>query len=375
MRKFIALISFVLSIFIGTSIIAPGEAQAESYMNIFIDNTNQVLRTTDIYLDDVYVNAEVPAFTYQSRSLIPLRELGEAMGATIDWDAPNMTATMTLGGKSISMKIDSNVAVVNGVNKTITYGMPAKLANQKTMIPVRFIAEEFDCDVQWDAPNYRVNIYKGTEVSVVDPPEQPEVPAPTPEPAPVPDVTPTPPANNGLTVVVDAGHGGYDPGAISASRSYNEKTIALNVSKKLEAILKERGYNVVMTRTDDYFVGLSERAQISNNNNANIFVSIHFNAAGASSATGLETFYFPGSGEGGRLASNIQNQLVSTVGGVNRGVKTAQFTVISETVCEAVLAELGFITNPNDEARLGSDQYHQDSAVAIANGIDAYFGR
>ncbi len=360
MRKYLSLFSFVLTLLVGMATFAPATAQAETYLTMNIDGADRTLRAADIKLNGVSIPTDVPAVTYHQRSIIPFRALGEAMGAEVTWDEHNWIASMKLNGKTINLKINSNVAVVDGVEKPISYNMPAKLVNARTMIPVRFIAEEFGFNVDWDAPNFTVLI-NTSEISYVPPAEpQPSQPSQT-----VP--------NKGRTVVIDAGHGGHDPGAISTTGK-QEKVLALNVAQKTERILRERGYNVVMTRSGDYFVGLSERAVISDNAGADIFVSIHFNAAGASSATGLETFYFPGSGEGGRLASDIQSELVNSVGGVNRGVKTAHFTVISETACIAVLTELGFITNPADEPRLVSDQYHEESALAIANGVDRYFG-
>lgn len=362
MRKYLSLFSLVLTFLVGIATLAPATANAETYLTMNIDGANRTLRAAEIKLNGVTVPTDVPAVTYHQRSIIPFRALGEAMGAEISWDEHNWIASMSLNGKKIDLKIDSNIAVVDGVEKPISYNMPAKLVNARTMIPVRFIAEEFGFNVDWDAPNYTVLI-NTDEVSYVPPAEAPVQPEQPAQPA----------GNNGKTVVIDAGHGGHDPGAISTTGK-QEKVLALNVAQKTERILKERGYNVVMTRNADYFVGLSERAQISDNVGADIFVSIHFNAAAASSATGLETFYFPGSGEGGRLAGAIQDELINNVGGVQRGIKTAKFTVISETACIAVLTELGFITNPVDEPRLVSDQYHEESALAIANGVDRYFG-
>lgn len=183
---------------------------------------------------------------------------------------------------------------------------------------------------------------------------------------------------SGKTIVIDPGHGGSDPGAISYSRKYRESDLTLSVGLKLERELKARGYNVVMTRRTDVYPTLSERADLANRVNADGFISIHFNAA-TPAATGLETFYTPQASSSAKnyndraFAESIQNEMISTLGGRNRGVKQANYTVISRTKTYAALVELGFITNPSDEERLASNSYHELSAKALANGVDNFF--
>lgn len=186
------------------------------------------------------------------------------------------------------------------------------------------------------------------------------------------------PSTGGKTIVIDPGHGGSDPGAISYSRKYRESDLNLSVGLKLERELKARGYNVIMTRRTDVYPTLSARAEIANRANADGFISIHFNAA-SPAATGLETFYTPQASSSAKsyndrvFAESIQKEMISTLGGRDRGVKQANYTVISSTKTYAALVELGFITNPSDEARLGSDSYHELSAKALANGVDNFF--
>jgi N-acetylmuramoyl-L-alanine amidase len=187
--------------------------------------------------------------------------------------------------------------------------------------------------------------------------------------------------SNGKTIVIDPGHGGSDPGALSASRRYKEADLALSVGLKLEKELKSMGYNVIMTRKSNVFLTLNERANIANNVKADGFLSIHFNAATATSATGLETFYASRVSGGIKgtndyqFAKDIQDSLISATGSTNRGVKQSQFAVLRLTRGYAALVELGFITNPRDEERLVSQSYHQETAVAMAKGIDKFFKR
>lgn len=184
---------------------------------------------------------------------------------------------------------------------------------------------------------------------------------------------------SGKTIVIDPGHGGSDPGALSYSKKYREKDLALSVGLKLERELKARGYNVVMTRRTDIYPTLSERSQIANNANADGFISIHFNAA-APAATGLETFLYGAGTVSYKGATDLQfaksihaGLMGATPGSVNRGVKNGDFSVLRNTKGLAALVELGFITNPNDEARLVSDAYHELCAKGMANGVDNFF--
>lgn len=177
-------------------------------------------------------------------------------------------------------------------------------------------------------------------------------------------------------IVIDPGHGGKDPGAVSFS-GYAEKNLALSVSLKLGEELTRRGYTVKYTRTNDVYLSLSQRASIGNNANADGFISVHYNSASAKTATGIETYYAPSGGVKEtfdyNFANAIQKRLISATGQYNRGTKSANFTVIKESRKYASLVELGFISNPMDEAELVSDSYHNKVAIAIANGIDDFY--
>lgn len=176
------------------------------------------------------------------------------------------------------------------------------------------------------------------------------------------------------TVVVDAGHGGSDPGALGVEGSgLREKDITLGVSLKLERELKKLGYNVIMTRRSDIFLELGQRTTMANNANADIFVSVHANSFENSSARGIETYSYPGSTNGASLARNIHNEVIkdNTLYTANRGVKAANFHVLRETKMPAALIELGFIKNPQDSQILVHRQ--DDFAKAIARGIHNYF--
>ncbi|MGE8080464.1 N-acetylmuramoyl-L-alanine amidase [Peribacillus loiseleuriae] len=174
-------------------------------------------------------------------------------------------------------------------------------------------------------------------------------------------------------IVIDAGHGGKDPGAVNGK--YNEKTTTLAVAKKVQAYLEKDGAKVIMTRQSDTYPTLSDRVVIAQDNYAELFVSIHVNS-GPSTAKGTETYYYSGgenAEESKELAGDIQKQIVAMAKMVDRGVKDNSFYVIKNHTIPSVLVELGFITNSDDLSKLTSSQYQDIYAEAIYKGIKEYY--
>ena len=223
------------------------------------------------------------------------------------------------------------------------------------------------------------------------------------------------------TVVIDAGHGGKDAGAVG--KKAKEKDITLSVAKKVGAEIKKKhpDVNVIYTRTTDVFVELLERANIANRNNADLFISIHCNAVANSPKTGgAETFIMGDHRNSANLAvakrenasilyeSNaeanyggfdpnsteayimfsfiqsefkqrsldfaelVQNELVGTAKRHNRGVQQAGFMVLYKTAMPSILIELGFITNPTEENYMASEDGKKTLASAIVRAFGTY---
>lgn len=170
------------------------------------------------------------------------------------------------------------------------------------------------------------------------------------------------------TVVVDAGHGGQDRGGVPWQR-YPEKTFALDMAKRVDQLLRNQGYRTVMTRTTDTYLSLARRAEIANRQKDAVFVSLHFNASRNRDAAGLETFYY--SGEGYRLASNIQRRMMRVNRNEDRGVKKRGFYVLRKTRIPAVLVECGFLTNHGEQRLCLDKRYRQRLAEQIVEGIVA----
>ncbi len=216
------------------------------------------------------------------------------------------------------------------------------------------------------------------------------------------------------TIVIDAGHGGKDPGAVGY-RGTKEKDIALDVAKRLEKKLsKNMNVKIIMTRDEDIFLRLSERTKIANESNGNLFISIHTNAAEDRRASGFETFLIgPNKNEAAvrvaarenavlelegktgqkltnedliqatiaqsafaskseQFASMVQKEIKKRVQSKDRGVKQAGFYVLMGASMPNVLVELGFISNPSEEKKLRSPQYRDQLATAIYRAVEQY---
>ena len=183
------------------------------------------------------------------------------------------------------------------------------------------------------------------------------------------------------SIVIDAGHGGGDTGAVGPN-GVTEKEVTLAVALKVQQLLQSSGANVVMTRTTDRDVswagssnGQELQARVDKTPpGAAVFVSIHCNAFSNSVTQGMETYYYWNSAESRRLAALLNEELENFGGRFNRGVKGANFYVLKHTSIPASLVELAFITNPEEEYLLADDNYQQQLAIAITRGIKRYLG-
>lgn len=168
------------------------------------------------------------------------------------------------------------------------------------------------------------------------------------------------------TVIVDAGHGGFDRGGRPLAGA-PEKVLALDTAKRLAKVLRSKGFRVIETRKRDALIPLSTRTTISNRTSNSIFVSIHYNWGRRRGARGVEIYYF--SPRSWRLASNILRQAVRAYPTESRGVKRNNFHVLRENRRPAVLCELGFVSNPQDNRYLQNSTYRQRIAERVAEAI------
>ncbi|MCS4488826.1 N-acetylmuramoyl-L-alanine amidase, partial [Streptococcus sciuri] len=191
-------------------------------------------------------------------------------------------------------------------------------------------------------------------------------------------------------VYLDAGHGGSDPGASYFGQS--EKNLTLSVQNLVKKKLEAAGYNVITSRNIDATVELLDRSNRANNSQADIFVSLHFNA-GSQGANGVETYYYQYDSQypskinqiyhnnaerlkrSSELAQAIQSNVVAQTGSKNNGVKRETFAVVRETTAPAVLVELGFISNQAEFNKINTAAYQEKLAEGVTKGILAYYDK
>ena len=195
--------------------------------------------------------------------------------------------------------------------------------------------------------------------------------------------------NYGLLVVIDAGHGGTDPGALSSfgGRNYIEKDLNKEIAYKTKKLLEQAGCRVEMARSNDDTVSLQQRASFANSVNADLFISIHQNSFSSESAHGTEVYYtskYPDAGypaqdrdnkmnKSKTLAGVISGNIASGVGFTNRGAKDGNLFVLRNTKMPAILVECGFQSNYSNVIKLSDGSAQEEIARQIVNGVRAVY--
>ena len=195
--------------------------------------------------------------------------------------------------------------------------------------------------------------------------------------------------NTKRSIFLDPGHGGSDSGAVSGG--VREKDLTLSVYNKVSSKLASLGYTVLTSRSVDKDVDLVDRADQANKANADMLLSIHFNAGGRGIARGIETYYYQSQEDrvpkinkenhnnserlerSRKLANKVQQNLLYQTGANDRGVKRASFTVLRETSIPSILVELGFIDNPEERNKIKTNEYQERLANGIVDGIVEYY--
>jgi N-acetylmuramoyl-L-alanine amidase len=183
-----------------------------------------------------------------------------------------------------------------------------------------------------------------------------------------------------LTVVIDAGHGGLDGGAVGRQTGVREDGLNLIVAKKLQSLFEKNGFKVVMTRQDEKWLGTSKQAdmakrrEIIQNADADVVISIHMNKFQDSRVSGPMVFYHEDSEEGKILAELIQTELNTRLEPPKpRTFKPETYFILRAGECPCVLVECGFLSNEREERLLQTDEYQEQCAKAIYAGVRAYF--
>ncbi len=200
-------------------------------------------------------------------------------------------------------------------------------------------------------------------------------------------------------VVIDVGHGGKDNGTRNDTYGLLEKDLTLNVADRLKKLLEKAGFQVKLTRSSDVFIPLEKRSEIANRFGADFFISLHFNSAASPEPSGFEVFALtpqnqpstkkpkPTAEDAERFSGNdndpwnmmaayhVERALVQGLGGPDRGVKRARFSVLRDLNCPGVLVELGFLSHTETAKRVRSADYRQLIAQSLCQGVMAYSER
>ena len=317
--------------------------------------------------------ASAPSSRTISLRELKLNDLCQSYNLQWQYDSINQVVTLSRGGMTAKALIGSNVVVLD--DQKVFLSQPLRRKRQNIYVSSDFKQRVIDRFIQ------RRFSYPSRKFS---------------------------------KIVIDAGHGGKDPGAIGYS-GLKEKEVTLDIARKLKAILSNKGIQVTMTRRNDQFISLEDRAKISNNSKSDLFVSIHANAAHTKGVKGFEVFclrspdyetkreiqeaksyrymfqklkmednnkildeilydmlYNYKRAESYRLAEYIARKTSRELNLRNRGCKRSGFFVLKHTAIPAVLVEVGFLSNKKEEKLLKDNQYRQKVANSIAESILEY---
>lgn len=311
---------------------------------------------------------------------VSVNELCAKSDITYCWDGFSKRLILNKDAENAIIAVGSSYVLVNGKIEDIKY--PVSLSDGMVIVPYEFaqrLSQRFK--------------------------------KPLIEPQLMPKKEPFIGINN---IILDPGHGGKDPGAIGKT-GLKEKEVVLDVAKELKSALLSKGFNVIMTRESDTFIPLSERVEIANKNQGDLFVSLHTNASRAKMARGIEVYYLSeltennGEVEEGtednsaeyipngqcnssayldrileefilianrndsiELANTVADSISERLFIRNRGIKRAQFFVLRGAKMPAILIEIGFITNRFEERNLKNEHYRRMVVEVIAEGIGKF---
>lgn len=469
MKKIILLLlSVILSSFAFTSV------YASDYILEYDGKTEEY--TGSIYklmINNEFVETTVPPIIFNDYALVPIREVCEPMGAVVNYIDVSKQIFVNFENSYLRLKIGNEIASVDEVDVKIPGNITPMLisingSSAKTMIPVRFVAENLGFDVDFDGENgiIKINQPKETKKSVINnfktsyadgtttikltldkPISEHTKPILTSSDVLYFDindctyslpqtniidngaiknlrfgihdnkarvaldleaytgykiilsndkktftitVTSRPQTNEEDTsdtenntptstkiVVIDAGHGGRDPGTHGTinEETFYEKNLNLAVAQKVKNLLESQGITVIMTRDSDTYPTLEERSDIANINDAVIFVSIHSNWATSATATGYEVYYsnLNNNSTTGlsskELAQSIINKLSEKISIRNRGTKTADHVVTKTCYMPAVLIEIGFMSNTEELKLMLTQEFQDNFASSVCDGI------
>lgn len=391
------------------------------------DGKNMILQIDNVSALVGYqaVTLDAPAVIVNARTMVPLRFVAEAMGAEVIWDAGSRSVLINLGTPPIDKPVPEKPVTETPVPNQPVPDQPVTdqpVTDQPAPKDLR-VLQSIEAYGNQDAFEAAINIPKGinttytliqpdrlvvdlkdarmgaVQESIVPPPSNVvgQIRVGVSESGMVRVVfdllapadclvterqgqlnvrlvkkSSAPASANlaGKTIMIDPGHGGWNSGAIGVSGS-KEKDLVLMVSLKLKGALEARGARVLMTRSDDTFLELSERSALANKLKPDVFVSIHGNGHPDPKVVGVETFYFHAASV--ELAREIQKAIIKHTSQKDLGIKWRGLSVIKNTKCPGVLVELGFMSNAAEERYLWLGSTQDLHVKAMVEGLENYF--
>lgn len=315
----------------------------------------------DVRVNFSKINMPEEPIIVNNRTLLPLRIIAEIFDCNVDWD-PKGIVTVDNGEDNIVLTLNSNKVIVNEVEEEIdTFPV---LKNSTTMVPIKFFEDYIDAEIEWYQDTEIVNIVIEDDTIM----ERAQNVSRSYDRR-----SKYPKAVNKI-VVVDAGHGGKEVGANYGG--VYEKDINLKIAKYVKDELEKNGVRAYMTRTEDITTTLASRTTLANYLNADLFVSVHNNAMpNKPSIKGTEVLY-PTSSivKNGvtaySLAQKLQQVVSTDAGTYNKGViNRNNLYVLNKTNMPAVIVEVAYMTNSSDLQKLKNDSFLEKAGRAIAKGV------
>lgn len=336
--------AFLLSLIITTFLIGIGEAYASGQL---YSGVRGVTSSFKIAVGGTKLDLERDPVLINGRTVVPARTVFSKINADVEWNVIKNRLVITKDNNAIVMYIGYNNCYVNGAKKEME--APAILVNGTVMVPIRFVAETFNMKVGWNEANSTVYLGDIPETIIEDENNSSNV--------------------KGRSVVIDAGHGGAQTGAVYGR--VKEKDLNIDIAKRLNTKLSEIGVITYMTRDDDYNVSLYSRSGLANKKGADLLISIH-NNAGLKRYSGSMSLYYPSSSKTkGKLssyefASIVQKNMCNTLGSKDMGIiARSELAVLRTSHIPAVIAEVGYMSNSSELSKLKTSEYREKAAESL----------
>ncbi|MDY3902576.1 N-acetylmuramoyl-L-alanine amidase [Peptoniphilus sp.] len=345
-------------------------------INMQIDNPNVTVNGKKISLDE----AQAPQLALyksprrETKTMVPLRFISETFGYEVNWNNEKVRAEIsTVSSKSITEETKNESSDIKTSSKNNKNSTDNKKSNVKSVSI--FDSNYFQSNVEkTETNNIKSQINNGNEDKIF---EEADLDLKDKKNKVIKDKIEI---NGKLNIIIDPGHGGKDSGAIALDGYTYEKDLNLLVAESLmEKLNSNPEINATITRTRDEYVKLLDRASVSNDKNADLFLSIHFNSSDNSSANGIEVLYASENNISIKdtvqkhFANCLQKALIRETGAVDRGIKNRPaIIVLNKTKNVSALAELGFLSNESDLETIKDPDYIDKLARGLYNGIEDY---